>query len=90
MQTVTASPQGTRLGVEAILVASLQSYLPFTEPKTLTSSSFSLPFSLFLTLPHLPSANLFILLEPSGSLAELGLDLAEQILSTGNSVPCFH
>lgn len=89
MQTVTASPQGTRLGVETILAASLQSYLPFPEPQTLTSSSSLCP-SLFLTLPHLPSANLFILLEPSSSLAELGLDVAEQILSTGNSVPCFH
>lgn len=62
LKTVTPRPQGTRLDAEAILAA---------------SSFFSVLFSLFPTLCHLPSAHLFLLLEPSGSLAELGLELAE-------------
>lgn len=62
LKTVTPSPQGTRLDVEAILAA---------------SSFFSVLCSLFPTLCHLPSPHLFLLLEPSGSLAELGLELAE-------------
>lgn len=72
------SPQGTRLGVKATLAAPLHGLTCYSHnPQTLIPSSFSVPFFHFPTLPYLPSADLFILLQPSGSLAESGLDLAE-------------
>lgn len=90
-KTVTRSPQGTRLDVEAPLAAPQQGLTLFSP--NLIPSPVSVPFSLLPSPPPLsplPSANVLILLEPLVAWLSWGWTWLSWILSPGNPDACLH